>query len=349
VVRLESSLTVVDRVLSLYVGPVGFKIRSLQSSVVEFTQLYDGYNVKDPLCGINGTYNANRTCTLEFDINQDMEGPVLVYYQLTNFYQNYRKYQQSFDPFQLYGETGPQNSIQAGDCSPLNKLGNITLYPCGLIANTFFNDVFKLVPGSFDSQGRPLAMLETGIAWQSDIDYMYNQPVGFNYGVCPENQCDATCCAGTNWSCEVPYVDKDTGTCYSYFYPNDNTTQYLHETYPGIISPLEGVENEHFIVWMRVAPTPQFRKLYGWFNQSIPNGTKLRFTVNANYAVVPFQGSKTLLLSTNTIFGGRSNVTWIIFVGAGGFFLLAGVFFLAKHLFRPRKLGDPKYLHFKQE
>jgi hypothetical protein len=188
-------------------------------------------------------------------------------------------------------------------------------------------------------------MLETGIAWQSDIDYMYNQPEGFNYSDCPA--CDASCCEGDSWSCQQPYVED--GKCYSYFYPNDDTTQYLYETYPNVISPLEGVTNEHFIVWMRVAPTPQFRKLYGWFNQSIPAGTRLTFTVNANYAVVPFQGSKTLVISTNNIFGGRSNVTWIVFVAMGGFFLVAGAFFLAKLIFRPRKLGDPRYLHYKQD
>jgi hypothetical protein len=188
-------------------------------------------------------------------------------------------------------------------------------------------------------------MLEKGIAWQSDIDYMYNQPDGFNYSEC--EACDASCCEGEAWSCQEPYVEN--GKCYSYFYPNDDTTQYLYETYPNVISPLEGVTNEHFIVWMRVAPTPQFRKLYGWFNQSIRAGTRLTFTVNANYAVVPFHGSKTLVISTNNIFGGRNNVTWIVFVAMGAFFLLSGVFFLAKQIFRPRKLGDPRYLHYKQD
>jgi LEM3 (ligand-effect modulator 3) family / CDC50 family len=39
--------------------------------------------------------------------------------------------------------------------------------------------------------------------------------------------------------------------------------QYLHESFPEVISPLDGVKNEHFVVWMRVAGLRQFRKPYG--------------------------------------------------------------------------------------
>ena len=326
---------------------VGLKVRSLQSSVVELSTTYDDYNQVDPICGINDTYNANRVCNLTFVAPEFMKAPVLVYFQLTNFHQNYRKYQDSYDPYQLYGDTGPQSSVYAKNCFPLNVLGNITLNPCGMIANTLFNDIFTLQSGSVDSEGNPLVMLEEGIAWLSDIDYMYNQPDGFTYEECP-GSCNSTCSEGSNWSCQEPYVDPN-GTCYRYFYPNDDTTQYLYETYPDIISPLEGVTNEHFIVWMRVAPTPNFRKLYGWLNQSIDAGTELVFTVRANYAVTPFKGGKALVLSTNTIFGGRYDALWRVLIGVGIFFIAAGVFFLGKHLLKPRKLGDRNYLHFKQE
>ena len=127
---------------------------------------------------------------------------------------------------QLLGAT-TQTQIEADACYPLNKLGNITLNPCGLIANTLFNDVFTLTSGS--SGGAPLVMVETGIAWESDLKFMFAQPDGFYFGDCP-GACDETCCEGEEWSCKLPYQDPVNETkCYRYFYPNDNTTQYLYE------------------------------------------------------------------------------------------------------------------------
>jgi hypothetical protein len=61
----------------------------------------------------------------------------------------------------------------------------------------------------------------------------------------------------------------------------------------------QGVTNEHFIVWMRTAGLPQFRKLYGKVltstgGEDIPAGTTLSFTVNANFEVSSFSGKKYL-------------------------------------------------------
>jgi hypothetical protein len=322
-------------------------MNSLQDKAVEMRITYDDYNQQSNVCGINETYNANRTCELRFTVPEHMEPPILIYYELTNFHQNHRTYLKSFDPEQLYGMVGPRQPVYERFCQPLNKLGNIALNPCGLIANTFFNDYFTLLQGK-SALGQPLVMHEQGIAWQSDIDQMYNQPDGFRYEQCPTGQCDTSCCSGGNWSCTKPYVDPQ-GNCYRYFYPHDDTTQYLYETYPDIISPLEGVTNEHFIVWMKVAMQPNFRKLYAWFDQPLAKGEQLVFQVNANYVVSRFQGSKSLLIAKTNVFGGKNPYLGSSFIGAGGFILAMGVLFGLKQLFKPRKLADPKYLHYKED
>lgn len=120
-----------------------------------------------------------------------------------------------------------QTSQDADLCKPLNVLGNITLNPCGLIANTLFNDVFRLTSG-VSTNNDTLLMQETGIAWESDLRYMFAQPEGFNFEKCPSD-CTAACCDGEEWSCEEPYVNERDGECYRYYYPRDNTTQYLYE------------------------------------------------------------------------------------------------------------------------
>jgi LEM3 (ligand-effect modulator 3) family / CDC50 family len=333
------------------ISALGMKIDSIQKNTVEWKLTYDAHNETGPysanetLCGIGEEYNKNRVCLVNFTAPRNMTPPILIHYGLTNFHQNHRGYYRSKDAYQLNGRDQGQDSISAEECQPLNKLGNITLNPCGLIANTFFNDEFALVGGK-DAFGKELIMIEEGISWQSDLEYVFKQPDRFDKSIC--EVCDESCCLPTD-SCTVPYVDKKTDECWRYSYPDDDTTQYLYETYPNIISPIEGVTNEHFIVWMRVAAQPDFRKLYGWIDQPILEGENLTFRINANYVVTRFRGSKTLIVSTTSIFGGRNPYFAPVFIWVGVFCFIAGTFFALKHTLRPRKLADPAYLHYKED
>lgn len=319
--------------------------------MVELKITYDDYDQVEPECGIGNNFNANKTCLLTFPVTKDMSPPILVHFELTNFHQNHRSYYQSRDNFQLLGHMGEQNEVEKQRCKPLNELGGIKLNPCGVAANTFFNDVFKLVGGTDAATGEDLIMMEEGIAWPSDLEYAFAQPDGFRYEACPDDTCDTSCCDaeedGTEWSCKEPYYNEKDLTCYRYHYPQDDKTQFLYETYPEIISPLEGVTNEHFVVWMRTATQPTFRKLYGWINQPIEKGTNLTFEVTANYVVHRFRGSKSLIVSTNNIFGGRNPYLGPAFYWVGFYCLLAGTFFALKQSLRPRKLADPNHLHYK--
>lgn len=44
-----------------------------------------------------------KKCTVTLNVAKDMPGPVFVYYQLDNFYQNHRRYVKSRDNAQLKG------------------------------------------------------------------------------------------------------------------------------------------------------------------------------------------------------------------------------------------------------
>lgn len=66
----------------------------------------------------------------------------------------------------------------------------------------------------------------------------------------------------------------------------------------------------------------------------------------ADFDVTEFGGTKSILLSTRTVIGGKNNFLGIAYIVVGGLCLLLGALFLATHLIRPRKLGDHSYLTF---
>jgi len=336
-------------ILGIVFIPVGFRLIAISDSVVELSQMYDsGTGDVSEDCAITEP-NANQICNLKFTADKDMESPIMIYYQIDNFYQNHRKYFMSRDDSQLLGKL-TQTALNSKNCEPLNKLKKngttITLNPCGLIANTLFNDIITLVNGT-GTDGKPLAMLENGIAWESDLEFKFHQPEGF---VSKECDCDACACLEQDSTCNnsTLYTGTD-GVCWRYYYPNDDTTQYLHETYPKVISPLKGVTDEHFIVWMRSAALPKFRKLYGYIDKPITKGTELTFQIDANWIVDRFNGSKTLVLTTTSMFGGKNPALGRYFIGVGIFCLISALFFGVKHAIWPRKLADPRYLKYKED
>ena len=68
------------------------------------------------------------------------------------------RYVESISSDQLLGTLTTDVS---DDCTPLYENGSLTLHPCGLIANTLFNDIFTVNTGQ--------TMDETDIAWDSDV------------------------------------------------------------------------------------------------------------------------------------------------------------------------------------
>ena len=79
-----------------------------------------------------------------------------------------------------------------------------------------------------------------------------------------------------------------------------------------MVSPLEGVENEHFIVWMRTAALPTFRKLYGKIDKDLDSGSTVTFEVDASFSVTEFEGKKSLVLSvTDALAGSGRTQMWM--------------------------------------
>lgn len=85
-------------------------------------------------------------CIIQFEVPAELKHTVLLYYKLTNFYQNHRRYVKSMDTDQLKGKAVDFGTIKGGDCKPLDVITETQqiYWPCGLIANSLFNGWFHL-------------------------------------------------------------------------------------------------------------------------------------------------------------------------------------------------------------
>lgn len=194
-------------------------------------------------------------------------------------------------------------------------------------------------------------MTEIGISWPSDVENKFFQPEGFTYAeytnlnlTCPE-------VLGAGYTNCGRYVVTNSGNqvnqTYYYWYPDDENVQYLHESFPNVVSPLEGVKNEHFVNWMRTAGLPQFRKLYGIISKDVNKGDVIVFDVMTNYEVASFSGSKKIILTTLADFGNRNYALGNSAIIIGTASLAVGILFAVKRVFNPRSLGDIRVLNWK--
>lgn len=111
----------------------------------------------------------------------------------------------------------------------------------------------------------------------------------------------------------------------------------------------DGVRNERFIVWMRTAGLPTFRKLYGHITPpsgGFKSGDKITLSVVPNFLVSSIEGSKAIVLGTTSPLGGKNDVLGIAYLSVGAICLFLAILFAAKQRFNPRRLGDPSYLAF---
>ena len=87
----------------------------------------------------SASLGSENQCVIQFDVPADLDPSILLYYKLTNFYQNHRRYVNSLDADQLKGKHRTVDNLKKGDCKPVAVEGDKVIYPCGLIANSMFN------------------------------------------------------------------------------------------------------------------------------------------------------------------------------------------------------------------
>ncbi|KAF9429127.1 hypothetical protein BGZ76_001783 [Entomortierella beljakovae] len=259
-------------------------------------------------------------CTIKFNIPVAMKKPVYLYYRLTNFYQNHRRYIKSMDAKQLGGNYRSASELKGGECEPLSVIeeNGVTypIYPCGLIANSIFNDTISLSLKPFDAttnNNEPYNLTDIGITVK-DSDAKYG----------PQ-----------------PYPDL------SAVRPPPNWKSFMNG-YSNATPPIDITKDEHFQVWMRTSGLPNFRKIYGKNDlQSLNPGT-YTIDIDMNYNVTEYGGTKSIVISTVSFMGGRNPFLGIAYIVVGVLCVVLGLLFTARHLYKPRRLGDHTYLSWNQ-
>jgi len=263
-------------------------------------------------------YDENSDSNLmlvSFNWPETTDKKVFMYYQLTNFYQNHRRYVKSRSDVQLSGSTAAAKKT-LGDCSPwetfhdhtpstiggidLNNTNpnSLKLNPCGLIAGSKFNDTFQIFKGTCSSDTDCTTNAENitstwtnkGIAWNSDKERKFKNLKGWD---------------GT------PSLDQQIN-----------------------------VEDEEFIVWMRTAGLPTFKKLHRIFESGLQKGN-YTLRIDQKFPVHSFDGEKAFYLTTTTWIGGKNDFLGWAYIVVGLLCVCLALAFAVKQKLDPRALGDP--------
>ncbi|KAJ3929574.1 MAG: cell cycle control protein [Lentinula lateritia] len=257
-------------------------------------------------------------CVIQFDVPADLSSSVFMYYKLTNFFQNHRRYVKSLDSDQLRGKGGSASDLNNGDCKPLGSMNGKPIYPCGLIANSLFNDTYTnpilLNPSNFDEATNvTYSFSSENIAWPGESKKYVSTPVGNGYDSVDD------IVPPPNWAKR---------------FPNGYTTDNI----PNLAA------DEHFQNWMRTAGLPTFSKLYGRNDQDTMEKGRYLITVGLNFPVRPYKGTKSIVISTVSWIGGKNPFLGWAYVAAAALFMLVAVAGTARHLIKPRRLGDMSLL-----
>ena len=95
-------------------------------------------------------------------------------------------------------------------------------------------------------------------------------------------------------------------------------------------------DQEDFIVWMRTAAFPSFRKLYGRIEEDLEEDDIIVVKVMNNYNTYSFGGTKMLVLSTSSWLGGRNSFLGVAYIFVGSSSILIALIFLLLHVKNPR-------------
>jgi hypothetical protein len=287
--------------------PVGAGIIAVSNTVVDYEARYD-----------NLAPDSNGVTSFDLLISDHMKAPVYFYYKLHKYYQNHRRYVASRSDDQLLGLSNPDLKY----CTPSNSktTDGKTIYPCGIIASSFFNDSFGaslqrvnsnewVVLGNLTNYQDNYLFQKKGVAWKEDVETKFKP----NQAVLDEIAADG---AAAKYTRHSAYYDFN----------------------------IPQVNDEDFAVWMRPAGLPTFKKLHRIIHTDLNAGDKVRVFITDQYPVSNFNGQKLVVLSTTSALGGKNQFLGWAFIVVGILTGCLAILFTLKNYSHPVALNDTSHL-----
>ena len=226
-----------------------------------------------------------------------MKKNIMVYYQLDGFYQNHRRYVKSKSDSQLNGKDVTYEEMKdSQDCDPVitNKDMGKTISITGQALNP-------------DAVAIPCGLIAKSYFNDNFINWKIKSKIdGEPSESLFVNEQDIAWKADKELKYKNGVLDK----------------QWINMT------------DEHFIVWMRPAGLPNFRKLWGRITEKdLKAGDEIEVTIKNNFDVSSFNGKKYLILSTVNAFGGKNTFLGVSYIVLGGIsIILAAIFIIGYNI-----------------
>ena len=235
-------------------------------------------------------------CNIKITIDKKMKQPIMVYYQINKFYQNHRRYVKSKSDKQLNGKSFSLKEMKNSGDCAPAET-NAEMNKKTSMTNEELKDDDLAIP--------------CGLIAKSFFNDNYTL---YKNSISDENLIDIDQ-TDIAWQADKDIKYKNT---------NNKSKQWIDMT------------DEHFIVWMRPAGLPNFRKLWGRIREDLNEGEYL-LHIDNNYDVSDFKGEKKFVLSTVNAFGGKNNFLGLSYIIVGGVCLILAVIFLIGYNFHQKK------------